>query len=236
MGRAAAHRGFALGAMMPSLEPLPPIDDESLRVTAYHEAGHAVAQMAFANDETGIGQFYRVHIFPENHRPGDLRQPFVDSRGRKDFVLGIVEGPALYNPLGLPGSPQVKSLLSAMEPTQHESLRQAWLQQMRNQIIVDMAGPAAELELGFPGESLRRVFDILMMADTGDRQTASHAMEDYSDLTGQDPWRQLTYQAIRLVRANWKGVTALAGKLLEHHSLGYHDARAIVGPISPWAP
>lgn len=207
----------------------PDIDTENLRQTAYHEAGHAVVQIALRR--YGGDEFEAVHIFPENHRPGVPLTPFIDGKDREVFALGIVEGPSIWNAKWQQGM-RVKDMLAVCAPESERATSKAfWLESMRREIMVLMAGPYAQLGyLNLISNKSDALYNVLFNFKRGDIVQAEAVMVDYRSVTGRNPLRKLMNASLDLVRVNWTAIDTLAQALLEKHSLTYDEAFVAITP------
>jgi ATP-dependent Zn protease len=153
------------------------------RVTAYHEAGHAVAAWTFGM------RFKRVTIVP------------------KDDSLGSLT-------LSMWGTSVSPDLLSTDDAEDVEYIRR--------RIVVSLAGGLAEEVLtGAPNDTMRS-HDLHSAVDLAGYVTRSlEDMEEYLD--------SASLSASEVVRGNWAVIEALAGALLEHRTLNFEQATAVMG-------
>jgi hypothetical protein len=188
-----------------------------LRVTAHHEAGHAVASVVMNRDlyrrhDWVCGNFDRVVV----HRPED-----VLDHGR----FGVVEGRPRY------------PLIPAGERTVSGEMRAIRRAEMAADVIESLAGPFAEARY-----SCKSIDEIVQFGAGKDDYAEAHAKAaHYAPEDGRHLgrlWPRLWKRSAALVRRPdvWRAVQTLAGELLQRWEIEGDEAVRIIDRAAGWQP
>jgi hypothetical protein len=209
-----------------------------LRMTAFHEAGHAVASWAMQRE---LGQhrcqFVRVFI----RRPEDTMSPYMDYLGREVWGVGMVDGPSHYDPMGthIPTFP-----LHRLDPETDMVVpvddieQKRWVgmrrRHMEAEVIALIAGPVAEARYTRQSQAW-----VMTFAGRHDYDMARMAAADFT--SGEDLKNlidTLWDRAAALIRRRdvWRAIGALAEELLEHWEIDGDQAIKIINSAAGWKP
>ena len=190
------------------------------RYVAVHEAGHAVVRIVSSPGPSVVFDYVEV-------RPRDSWiEPVADTRGRESRRQGRVEGPGVYDPLGV-YVPEIAS--EENQPRKQETL-DLLRRRMDAEVLICVAGVLAEARY--------RKMSILGARLGGGADDYEHVERVARDFARDDD------EADRIVREgekrcsgiltrHWAAVLGLADALLDRGRLTYEEAMAVIASVSP---
>jgi hypothetical protein len=203
-------------------------DDIMWRV-AVHEAGHAVAHItALRAMRLTYPPFDRVFIRP------DWSKPYIDSHGREQNCVGMMEGEDIYKTYDVE---MCRMIIDEADPVSHPELRAAMISRMEWQIIRTLSGPYAEANLGpkYLMDWNAAVNGHGLPGENSDNEKAARVFADYlyAKPKRQHGFRRFELRAKALVLSEWPAIQALAKGLMKQNVIEYDEAHAIVVPLLP---
>lgn len=192
------------------------------RRVAVHEAGHVVAHIA-------VMPSYHEFDYVLIRTLAEVKAgPHIDRRGRASDVLGVVDGPMIFQANGLSAAGQTVRDIDASP-----EVITAWRDAMPREFIKALAGPWAEAR--------HRHSSVLATAwsgSAGDFDTCRKCVDFFAENEAERSamWRDLEKRTARIVSFGWASIHAVADALIERRRLTYRQVLRIMrrtgGPIA----